>query len=267
MKLFYWFKWYKWLKMAFKMSQEFPTASSPWILPKIFIFCTVLTYTCLIPSSMQKHTTSSLTHHTHTWPSTTTNKKQLGTSHLLLMVISLAQKLLSCATFRPLRVIKKRRRYNFADWTGCGDARRLCSNEGMFQAFALVWQTAQNGRLHKTGGTYSVSELHVPHRQCLAGISNAFSASFTNICPSFPRFYCTPNKACLLCATPAGTYRVQSPGFPNIVYSPKESNALFSCKSGNIGGKYFLICVLNGEKAVIPYNERAISLKSTFLTQ
>ena len=24
---FYWFKWYKWLKMAFKMSQEFPTAS------------------------------------------------------------------------------------------------------------------------------------------------------------------------------------------------------------------------------------------------
>ena len=39
-------------------------------------------------------------------------------------------------------------------WThGCGDARRLCSIEGMFQAFALVWQTAQNGRLHKTGGT------------------------------------------------------------------------------------------------------------------
>ena len=134
------------------------------------------------------------------------------------MVISLAQKLLSCATFRPLRVIKKRRRYNFADWTGCGDARRLCSNEGMFQAFALVWQTAQNGRLHKTGGTYSVSELHVPHRQCLAGISNAFSASFTSIWPSFPRFYCTPNKAFLLCATSAGTDRVQSPGFPKIVY-------------------------------------------------
>ena len=63
-----------------------------------------------------------------------------------------------------------------------------------------------------------LSELHVPHRQCLAGISNAFSASFTSIWPSFPRFYCTPNKACLLCATPAGTYRVQSPGFPKIVY-------------------------------------------------
>ena len=27
MKPFYWFRWYKWLKMAFKMSQEFPTAS------------------------------------------------------------------------------------------------------------------------------------------------------------------------------------------------------------------------------------------------
>ena len=31
---------------------------------------------------------------------------------------------------------------------------RLCSSEGMFQAFSLVWQTAQNGRLHKTRGTY-----------------------------------------------------------------------------------------------------------------
>ena len=27
-----------------------------------------------------------------------------------------------------------------------------------------------------------------------------------------------PTKACLLCATSAGTYRVQSPGFPKIVY-------------------------------------------------
>ena len=63
-----------------------------------------------------------------------------------------------------------------------------------------------------------LSELHVPHRQCLVGSSNAFSVSFTSIWPSFPRFYCTPNKACLLCATPAGTYRVQSPGFPKIVY-------------------------------------------------
>ena len=63
--------------------------------------------------------------------------------------------------------------------------------------------------------------LYVPYRQCLAGISNAFSASFTSIWPAFPRFYCTRNKACLLCATPAGTCRVQSPGFPKIVYYEK----------------------------------------------
>ena len=63
-----------------------------------------------------------------------------------------------------------------------------------------------------------LSELHVPHKLCLIGISNAFSASFTSIWPFFLQFYCTPNKACLLCATPAGTYRVQSPGFPMIVY-------------------------------------------------
>ena len=61
-----------------------------------------------------------------------------------------------------------------------------------------------------------LSELHVPHWQCLANISNVFSASFTSIWPFFPRFYCTGNKACPLCATPAGTYRVQSPGFPKI---------------------------------------------------
>ena len=39
-----------------------------------------------------------------------------------------------------------------------------------------------------------LSELHVPHRQRLAVISNAFSSSFTSIWPSFPRFYCTPTK-------------------------------------------------------------------------
>ena len=34
-----------------------------------------------------------------------------------------------------------------------------------------------------------LSELHVSHKQCLAGISNAFSASFTSIWPFFPRFH------------------------------------------------------------------------------
>ena len=35
---------------------------------------------------------------------------------------------------------------------------------------------------------------------------------------SFPRCYWTPNKACLLCDTPASTYLVQSLEFPKIVY-------------------------------------------------
>ena len=42
---------------------------------------------------------------THT-TATTTNKKQLGTSHRLLIVNSLAQTHLSCAKFRPIWVIK-----------------------------------------------------------------------------------------------------------------------------------------------------------------
>ena len=46
-----------------------------------------------------------------------------------------------------------------------------------------------------------LSELHVPHKQYF-GISDIFSSSFTSIWPSFPRFHCNPNKACLLCANP-----------------------------------------------------------------
>ena len=94
---------------------------------------------------------------------TSNNYKQLGTSHLLLSVISLAQ----WAKFRLLQVIKKV--WFCWHWTGGSrDTRRLCSNEGMFQAFAMVWQTAQNGRLHKTGGTY--------YQSCLYPTSSAWPA-------------------------------------------------------------------------------------------
>ena len=66
MKPFYWFKCYKWLKMACKMSQEFPTASLD-ITEDFRILQCLYTYTFVIPSSKQKHTTGSLTHtHTHT---------------------------------------------------------------------------------------------------------------------------------------------------------------------------------------------------------
>ena len=46
--------------MAFKKSQEFPTASLD-ITEDFHIFYTVLTYTFVIPSSKQKHATGSLT--------------------------------------------------------------------------------------------------------------------------------------------------------------------------------------------------------------
>ena len=129
--------------MACKMSQEFPTASLD-VTEDFHILHSAYIYICY---SIIRAETYNWLPNTHTRPSTTTNKKQLGTSHLLLMVISLARTRLWCAKFR---VIKK----DIIFLTGCGDARRLCSNEEMFQAFALVWQTTQNGRLHKTGGTY-----------------------------------------------------------------------------------------------------------------
>ena len=133
------------------------------------------------------------------------------------MSISLAQTLLTCAKFRPLQIILKKKKIILLtlDWLwGRPQAliqRRHVSSVCVGLANGTKRTPSQNwGNL--------LSELHVPHRQCLAGISNAFSASFTSIWPSFPRFYCTTSKACLLCATPAGTYRVQSPGFPKIVY-------------------------------------------------
>ena len=80
MKPFYWFKWYKWLKMAFKMSQEFPTASLNTaedfqILPSAYVD---ICYSIL----KQKHTTGSLTHtHTHTHM-TINNYKQKASGHV-----------------------------------------------------------------------------------------------------------------------------------------------------------------------------------------
>ena len=173
--------------MAFKMSQEFQT--TPWILPKIFLFYTVLTHTFVIPSAKQKHTTGSLTH-THTRPATTTNKKQLGTSHRLLMV-TLAQKLLSCAKFQSLRVIKKYlKKYNFAD---IGLAAGFAPTKECFKRSRWFGKRHKTDAFTRPEGTYYQSCMY-PHRQYLAGISNAFSASFTSIWPSFPRFYCIPTK-------------------------------------------------------------------------
>ena len=92
------------------------------------------------------------------------------------MVISLAQTLLSCAKFRPLRVIKKDIILLTLDllW-GRPQAllqRRNVSSVRVGLANGTKRTPSQNwGNL--------LSELHVPHRQCLAGISNAFFASLT----------------------------------------------------------------------------------------
>ena len=64
----------------------------------------------------------------------------------------------------------------------------------------------------------------------LIGISDAFSAFVYGYPSSSPRAHSTPNKSVttlrytrrhrpIIQAMPVGTYRVQSPGFPKIVYS------------------------------------------------
>ena len=137
------------------------------------------------------------------------------------MVIALAQTLLSYAKFRPLRVIKKDIILLTLDWLwGC--PRAFAPTKECFK-HSLWFVKNDTKRTPSQNWGDILSELHVLHRQCLAGISDAFSASFTSIWPSFPRFYCTPNKACLLCATPARTYRVQSPWI-------SEDHLLMTCE-------------------------------------
>ena len=95
--------------MAFKMSQAFPTASLD-ITEDFHILQSAYVYICYSILKAKTYNWLPNTHTTHmTSNNYNLNKKQLGTSHL---VISLAQKLLSCAKFRSLRVIKKA---NFAD--------------------------------------------------------------------------------------------------------------------------------------------------------
>ena len=112
------------------------------------------------------------------------------------MVVWLAQTLLSCAKFRPLRVIiiikyKNIKKYNFAD-TGLA----VGTPAGFVPAKACFKRSRWFGKRHKTDALTKLgkllSELHVPLKQCLTEISDTFSASFTSIWRSFPRFYCTP---------------------------------------------------------------------------
>jgi len=86
-KPFYWSKSYKWHKMAFKMSQEFPTASLD-IIEDFHILNSAYVYICcsILKAKTYNWLPNTHTHtHTHTRLATTTNKKQLGTSHLSLV--------------------------------------------------------------------------------------------------------------------------------------------------------------------------------------
>ena len=143
----------------------------PWILPKIFIFYTGLTHTFVIPSSKQKHTTGSLTHtHTHAHM-TSNNYKQKATGH----VTSLANGHFtgSDAPFVceiPTASSNKKQKDIILltlDWLW-----------GRPQALLLQRRNVSSVRVGLANGTKQtpsqnwgnlLSELHVPHRQCLTG--------------------------------------------------------------------------------------------------
>ena len=105
------------------------------------------------------------------------------------------------------------------DWLwGCPQAliqHRHVSSDHVGLAYSAKPMPLQNwGNL--------LSELHVPHEQCLTGISDAFSAFFkTSICPSSSWVHCTPNKSVPTLRYTWRHYWVQSPGFPKIVYCMK----------------------------------------------
>ena len=80
------------------------------------------------------------------------------------------------------------------------------------------------------GGTYYPICTFPASSECLIGISDAFSALCLRVSVIFPRAHCTRNKSVpALCCTrrhgprytglcPKALNRVQSPGFPKIVY-------------------------------------------------
>ena len=82
------------------------------------------------------------------------------------------------------------------------------------------------------GGTYYPICTFLASSECLIDISDALSAFCLRVYPSScPRAHCTPNKSVptlrytrrhgpiyIYRSMPEGSYRVQSPGFPKIVY-------------------------------------------------
>ena len=133
------------------MSQEFPIASLD-ITEDFHILHSAYVYICY---SILKAKTYNWHTHTHM---TSNNYKQKATGH----VTSLAND--SDAHFLceiPTASSNKKRRYNFADiGLVVGTPAGFAPTKEFFEAFALVWQTAQNERLQKTGGTYYQSCMY-----------------------------------------------------------------------------------------------------------
>ena len=69
------------------------------------------------------------------------------------------------------------------------------------------------------GGTKYPMCMFPTNRECLIGISDAFSAfCLRRVFVTFPTCSLYPQQKRAYSALPVGTYRVQSPGFPKIVY-------------------------------------------------
>ena len=87
------------------------------------------------------------------------------------------------------------------------------------------------------GGTYCPICIFPTNSECLIGISDAFSAFVYGYPSSCPHAQCTPNKSVTtlrytrrhgpvyIQAMPVGTFWVQSPGFPKIIYCEHQSQS------------------------------------------
>ena len=168
----------------------------------------MLTYT----SSKQKHTTGSLTHtHTHTHMNSN-NYRQKATGR----VTYLANGHFTGSDAHFVCEIPNASSHNFFVVADIGLA--VGTPAGFAPTKECFKRSRWFGKRHKTGGTYYQSYMYPTGSAWPAFLMPCLLLLPASAWLSFPRFYCTPNKACLLCATPAGTYRLQSAGFPKIVY-------------------------------------------------
>ena len=142
----------------------------------------MLTYTFVIPSSKQKHTTGSLTHTSHTHDQQQLQLEQKATGRVTFGHFTGTEAPFVCEI--PTASSNKKREFCWLAVVPQTDPTKACFKRSRWF-----------GKRHKTDAFTKLgnllSELRVPHKQCLIGISDAFSASFTSIWPSFPRFYCT----------------------------------------------------------------------------